>query len=67
MGVRRLINEPAEDQAAHEIERRTLDAWSWIARARAAAAKSVEPRPPATEGARPRREPSTPEQDASAD
>jgi hypothetical protein len=61
-----LINDPADEQASHEIERRTLDAWSWIARARAAAAKSVQPKPPATQGDSGRREP-PPEQDASVD
>jgi len=45
-----LINDPAEEQAAHQIKRRTLDAWSWIARAREAAAKAVAPVPQAVDG-----------------
>ena len=48
-GVTELSNDPAEEQAAHEFKPRTLDAWSWIARARAAAARTVEPVPPSAD------------------
>lgn len=49
-GVTGLINEPAEEQAAQQLKGRTLDAWSWIARAREAAAKAVAPSPQAADG-----------------
>lgn len=48
-GVTRVINDPAEEQAVHQLKPRTLDAWSWIARAREAAAKSVAPAPQAAD------------------
>lgn len=44
-----MSNDPAEEQAAREFKPRTLDAWSWIARARAAAARTVEPVPPSAD------------------
>ncbi len=44
-----MINDPAEEQAVHQLKPRTLDAWSWIARAREAAAKSVAPAPQAAD------------------
>lgn len=46
-GVTELINDPAEEQAGPELQGRTLDAWSWIARAREAAARAVAKPPPA--------------------
>jgi hypothetical protein len=41
-----MSKNPADEPAAPELKPRTLDAWSWIARARQAAARAVEPAPP---------------------
>jgi len=41
-----LSEEFTEGTAARPAGTHTLDAWSWIARARAAAARAVEPPPP---------------------
>lgn len=66
-GVTRLINDPAEEQAARQIKPRTLDAWSWIARAREAAAKSVAPKPHVRDGSAADRVPTPPDPDLPAD
>jgi hypothetical protein len=56
-GGENMIEDSAEEQVAQSFSGRTLDAWSWIARARAAAARAGEPpqqapgeaEPPATD------------------
>jgi hypothetical protein len=45
-GIETLSKEFTEGTAARPAGTHTLDAWSWIARARAAAARAVEPPPP---------------------
>ncbi|NGX16096.1 hypothetical protein [Wenzhouxiangella sp. XN24] len=61
-----MINEPAEEQAARGHRGRTLDAWSWIARAREAAARAVEPTPPAADGPEAARDHPSTERDSPA-
>jgi hypothetical protein len=43
-----LNHDPSDARANDELDPRMLDAWSWIARARAAAARSVAPDRPRT-------------------
>lgn len=44
------MTEEAVERAGEACGPSTLDAWSWVARARAAAKRAVEPAGPAPEG-----------------
>jgi hypothetical protein len=47
----KLNTDSTEEQVAGDTPRINLDAWSWIARARQAAARAVEPVAPDAEAA----------------
>jgi hypothetical protein len=48
--MKQMSDDSAAEQAAHEAGGvHTLDSWAWIARARAAARRAVDPSTPAAE------------------